>query len=265
MKYGEIIIGPPGSGKTTYILEAKSKLTRKHTLINLDPGNTTTNIFHYNITEYFTTNETMETDDLGPNGAVMKIFETIKNNIDDILGPILNDDSYFIIDFPGQLEFFISNDYLKTILNYLKIQNVSFVVVNLFDCCSFYDDFSRVTMYLIATLSILMLESPHVCVISKCDNVKKLKGFDLEEVLQGSTENIEKTEFNKETLQFIEGYSLLAFQALDVANEDAVLYLQYIIDISNGFAYEDEENTNKIYANIKPRDEIIEMFQNFDN
>lgn len=75
--FGQIVIGPPGSGKTTYCFQMLSFLKsigRKSIIVNLDPANEhspdETQNWSINILDLIKTKQVMNEYNLGPNGSL---------------------------------------------------------------------------------------------------------------------------------------------------------------------------------------------------
>ena len=73
MSFGQLVIGPPGSGKTTYctgMQQFLQSLGRKVSIVNLDPAN---DALPYkaavDISELITLENTLNDLELGPNGG----------------------------------------------------------------------------------------------------------------------------------------------------------------------------------------------------
>lgn len=72
--YGQLVIGPPGSGKTTYCFHVaemlKDVFNRKLAIINLDPGNENMPFSaEIDVCDAVTVEDVMELENLGPNGG----------------------------------------------------------------------------------------------------------------------------------------------------------------------------------------------------
>ena len=84
MPFAQIVIGPPGSGKSTYcdgMHQFLSAIGRKSSVINLDPGNDHTSYScALDVRSLITLEEIMDEDDLGPNGAVLYALEEVEHN-----------------------------------------------------------------------------------------------------------------------------------------------------------------------------------------
>ncbi|KAK4532214.1 hypothetical protein CCYA_CCYA11G3071 [Cyanidiococcus yangmingshanensis] len=87
--FAQIVVGPPGSGKSTYCAAVSRLLRsigRRHVLINLDPAIGGTETLPYepdiDIRELVISNAVMERFHLGPNGALMYCMEYLLENID---------------------------------------------------------------------------------------------------------------------------------------------------------------------------------------
>lgn len=106
--YGQLVIGPPGSGKSTYchkITEFYQQLNRKVSVVNLDPANENMQYqADIDIMSLITVEDVMENLSLGPNGALMYCMEFLEMNFDWLLQKIKSSNSnYFIFDCPGEL------------------------------------------------------------------------------------------------------------------------------------------------------------------
>lgn len=84
MPFGQLVIGPPGSGKSTYcdgMHQFLSAIGRKCSVVNLDPAN---DFISYpcavDVKDLMTVEEIMRNDQLGPNGAVLYALEQLDYN-----------------------------------------------------------------------------------------------------------------------------------------------------------------------------------------
>ena len=86
MPFAQLVIGPPGSGKSTYcdgMQQFMSAIGRKCSVVNLDPANDHTSYpCALDVRDLVTLEEVMADDELGPNGAVLYALEELEENWD---------------------------------------------------------------------------------------------------------------------------------------------------------------------------------------
>ena len=86
MPFAQLVIGPPGSGKSTYcdgMNQFFSAIGRKCSVVNLDPANDHTSYpCALDVRDLVTLEEIMQDDGLGPNGAVLYALEDLEHNWD---------------------------------------------------------------------------------------------------------------------------------------------------------------------------------------
>ena len=84
MPFAQLVIGPPGSGKSTYcdgMHQFMSAIGRKCSVVNLDPANDHTSYpCALDVRNLVTLEEIMADDQLGPNGAVLYALEELEEN-----------------------------------------------------------------------------------------------------------------------------------------------------------------------------------------
>jgi len=86
MPFAQLVIGPPGSGKSTYcdgMQQFMSAIGRKCSVVNLDPANEHTSYTTaLDVRDLITLEEVMEAEELGPNGGVLYALEELEHNIE---------------------------------------------------------------------------------------------------------------------------------------------------------------------------------------
>lgn len=86
MPFAQLVIGPPGSGKSTYcdgMLQFMTAIERKCSVVNLDPANDqTTYPCALDVRDLVTIEEAMEQEELGPNGGVLYALEELEHNFE---------------------------------------------------------------------------------------------------------------------------------------------------------------------------------------
>ncbi|XP_072103279.1 GPN-loop GTPase 2 [Mobula birostris] len=258
--FGQVVIGPPGSGKTTYcagMQEFLSKLGRKVAVVNLDPAN---DLIPYqccvDIAELVKLDDVMDGLGLGPNGGLIYCMEYLEANLDWLQGKLEQfKDCYFLFDCPGQVELYTHNCSVKNILAQLTKWNVRLTAVHLVDSHYCTDPAKFISVLCTSLSTMLHVELPHVNVLSKMDLIEKFGklAFNLEyytEVLDLSylLDHLVKDPFfknfrqlNKKLVEVIQDYSLVSFIPLNVQDKEAMKQVMKAVDKANGYCFGNSE------------------------
>ena len=134
VRFGQLVIGPPGSGKTTYcdgMAQFLRTLGRPVAIVNLDPANDelpykadidisdlvrleevirpcTCMMLLYVFLMHAHNSKVMDEYHLGPNGGLVYCMEFLSKNFEwlsDKIKSMLEEDKYLLIDCPGQVIF----------------------------------------------------------------------------------------------------------------------------------------------------------------
>ncbi|KAH6678124.1 GPN-loop GTPase [Halenospora varia] len=264
-KYGVLVMGPAGAGKTTFCSALITHLRnnrRSCFYVNLDPA--AEEFVHepdLDIKDLISLEDVMEEMGLGPNGGLIYCFEFLLENLDflsDALDP-LSEEYLIIIDMPGQIELYTHIPILPALVKHLTrtgALDINLCATYLLEATFVVDRAKFFAGTLSAMSAMIMLEVPHVNVMSKMDLVKgqvskrELKRFidpdssllddvDGEEEddgeAPGDTQTLMKgTSFkrlNRAVAGLIDSFSMVSFLQLDVQDEDSVgSILSYIDD-----------------------------------
>lgn len=86
MPFAQLIIGPPGAGKSTYcdgMHQFMSAIGRRCSVVNLDPANDHTSYpTALDVRDLVTLDEIMNNEALGPNGGVLYALEELEHNFE---------------------------------------------------------------------------------------------------------------------------------------------------------------------------------------
>lgn len=264
MPFAQLVIGPPGSGKTTYCHGLHQFLTaidRSHVLLNLDPAN---DHLPYpasiQIQDLISVETVMNQQHLGPNGALMYSMQYIDQHLQWLVDRIKAipqwQDLYFIVDAPGQVELQTLDPSLKNIVQYLeKHLNFRWCATHLVDASHCTDASRFISVLVVSLQAMLHLELPHVNVLSKLDLLSS-KGSSLDFGLDFYTEAVDLKrlvqlmdqqssslfgdkfkKLNEALCELIEDFSLVGFYTLSVEDKELMARLLRVIDKANGYVY----------------------------
>ncbi|XP_058451593.1 GPN-loop GTPase 2 [Malaya genurostris] len=270
--FGQLIIGPPGSGKTSYCNKMKQflqKLDRKVTVVNLDPANDNMEYdSSIDIMQLITVEDVMEQFSLGPNGALIYCMEFLESNFGWLLEQLkASPGHYFIFDCPGQVELYTHHNAVRNIFATLEQLGYHLCTVHLVESHHCSEPHKFISTLLLSLHTMLQMGLPHVNVLSKADLLKEYESklaFSLEyytEVLalHYLLECLEQSKvvprnkykkLNAAIVSMVEDYSLVSFHLLDANKEESLLRLKNAIDKANGYVYGagEEKNVNTLLA-----------------
>lgn len=250
MRYCQIVMGPAGSGKSTYcsaLAAHAADAKRTVNVVNLDPA---ADRFVYtpvaDIRDLIQLDDVMEDEEMkfGPNGGLVFAMEFLLENtewLQEALGEI--EDDYILFDCPGQIELYTHMDVMRKFVDLLQEWNFRVCAVFLIDS-HFMVDGGKFISGAMAALSVMVnLEVAHVNVLSKIDLLspsgrKQLERFiepdthSLTADLQG-TNGILGQRYGNLTCSLakvLDDYSLVKFFPLDITNEENIQDLLIMID-----------------------------------
>ena len=128
--WGQLVCGPPGSGKTTYCMamhEFLNKSGRPTITVNLDPAN---DCLPYkpevDIFDLVSLEDVAAAYRLGPNGGMMYCLEYLEANLDWLQSRLDAFAGYYVLfDCPGQVEFYTHHESFFRIVQRLQKRDYS--------------------------------------------------------------------------------------------------------------------------------------------
>ncbi|XP_076628741.1 GPN-loop GTPase 3 [Colletes latitarsis] len=248
MRYAQLVMGPAGSGKSTYCSVMQQHAANEGKvveIVNLDPA---AEYFDYeplvDIRELIQLDDAMEDVELqfGPNGGLVFCMEYLLENsswLEEKLGDV--DDDYIIFDCPGQIELYTHMTVIRQLT--VMLQNLNFRICGIFLVDSqFMIDGSKFLSGTMAALSVMInLELPHVNILSKMDLLSKSARKQLDKYLEPDPYSLlagMETDFWNEKHRklteaigrLIDDYSLVRFYPLHIKDEESVADIKLTID-----------------------------------
>ncbi|GLH00315.1 GPN-loop GTPase 3 [Gryllus bimaculatus] len=230
MRYGQLVIGPAGSGKSTYCsMLSKHGADMKRTIdvVNLDPA---AEYFDYeplaDIRSLIEVSDAMEDSDLqfGPNGGLIFCMEYLLENnswFEEALGDV--EDDYIIFDCPGQIELYTHMNTMRDLVEILQNR------LNFRLCAVFILD----SQFMVDVPKFLSVRPPPVNQLRQMEIfIEPQPDLLLEEVENSPASRWGEKYRNLTSAisQLIEDYSLVRFVPLDRRSDDSLPDLLLTID-----------------------------------
>ncbi|EOD22059.1 hypothetical protein EMIHUDRAFT_74692 [Emiliania huxleyi CCMP1516] len=258
MVFGQVVIGPPGSGKSTYCEGMRQYLEaagRSVSVVNLDPAN---DLLPYepaaDIRELVSVEGAASACGLGPNGALVYCLEYLEANLDWLEGALsrAGSASYVLLDLPGQVELYTHYPVVRNVLQGLQRRGHRLCCVHLAHHCSDAEKFLSVLLVTLSTM--VQLEMPQVNLLSKLDLVEAWRiqhvgplPFNLDfytDVLEPARKRRGLEGFAARHLklsaaicELVEDFGLVGFGAVAVDDSETMARALRSIDKANGYCF----------------------------
>ncbi|KAG1659161.1 hypothetical protein FOA52_007542 [Chlamydomonas sp. UWO 241] len=286
MPFGQVVIGPPGSGKTTYCASLHrycASIGRTCAIVNLDPAND--NLPYtpaVDISDLVHLEAVMDELGLGPNGGLVYCIDYLEKNMDwlrEKLEPLEKDNAaYIVFDLPGQVELFMMHDNLKRVLTTLVDKwHYRLVAVELMDAHLCTDPSKYIATLLLSLSTMLHLELPHVNVLSKVDLVRHYGRLDFNLDFYTEVQDLSylvaamgKGPFSKRfrklsegLVDVVESFNLVKFAPLAITDTPSLVHILGLCDKANGYVFARLADTSPVPpemmygANIRGTDDDI--------
>ncbi|XP_053990695.1 GPN-loop GTPase 3-like [Hylaeus volcanicus] len=244
MKFAQLVIGPAGCGKSTYcqILQEHSENQGKSCkVVNMDPA---AEIFNYqcqiDIRDLICVDDVMQEMHYGPNGGLVYAMEYVIENLDwleDQLNYFIDDD-YVLFDCPGQIELYTHVPMMRQLVDILQRWDFKVCGVYCLDV-SFITDIPKFIAGTLTVLSaMILLELPHVNVLTKCDlmddesSIYEILDAEPTHLMQECRRHMPDRyrKLNERISELLEEYSLVSFVPLNISDEDSIACVAHTVN-----------------------------------
>jgi len=251
MKYGQLVVGPAGSGKSTYCAALMAHCVangRTVRLVNLDPAADQLNYEAVvDVRELISVDDVLSDKELilGPNGALVFCMEYLVGNVQWLNGQLdAADDDYFVFDCPGQIELYGHLPVMRNLVDALKSWDFNICAVFLLDSQFLLDAFKFLAGALTTLSTMVSLEIPAVNVLTKMDLVSEDRRELIDSFLEADTRTLLEQEpsnqwseqhrgLTQALASLLDDYSLVKFiplQLRDDIEEDSLKDVLATID-----------------------------------
>ncbi|KAH7417918.1 hypothetical protein BKA64DRAFT_564160 [Cadophora sp. MPI-SDFR-AT-0126] len=281
MPFAQLVLGSPGSGKSTYcngMHQFMSAIGRKCSVVNLDPANDQTSYpCAIDVRDLVKLEDIMEDDELGPNGGVLYALEELEHNMDWLERGLseLGED-YVLFDCPGQVELYTHHSSLRNIFFRLQKLGYRLVVLHLSDSYCLTMPSLYISNLILSLRAMLQMDLPHLNVLTKIDKISTYGPlpFNLDfytEVqdlsyllphLQEESSIMAGSKFeglNKAIVELVEGFGLVGFETLAVEDKKSMMHLLQVIDRAGGYAFGGAEGANDTVWQVAMREGVTTM------
>ncbi|XP_061188489.1 GPN-loop GTPase 3-like [Saccostrea echinata] len=270
-RYGQLVMGPAGSGKSTYcsnMVKHAEMLRRTIHVVNLDPA---AEHFDYpvlaDIRELIHLDDAMEDESLrfGPNGGLVFCMEYLSQNFDWLQEQLEEvEEDYILFDCPGQIELYTHIPVMRQLVETLQKWDFRICGVFLVDSQFMIEPSKFISGILTALSTMVNLEIPHVNVMTKIDLLSKKAKKELERYLEPELPVLLAEEFddsrlskkfkklNSSIAKMIDDYSLVKFLPMDISEEDTINDI--LIQIDTAIQYGEDFEPKEIPDMVDPED-----------
>ncbi|KAF4956633.1 hypothetical protein FSARC_11511 [Fusarium sarcochroum] len=277
MPFAQLVLGSPGSGKSTYcdgMHQFLGAIGRACSVVNLDPANDHTNYpAALDIRNLIKLEEIMQDDKLGPNGGILYALEELAHNFEWLEEGLKEfSEDYIIFDCPGQVELYTHHSSLRNI--FYKLQKIGFrlVCVHLSDSFCLTQPSLYVSNVLLSLRAMIQMDMPHINILSKIDKVSEYDElpFNLEyytdvddltyltphlETESPALRNEKFGKLNEAIANLIESYGLVRYEVLAVENKKSMMHILRVIDRAGGYVFGSAEGANDTVWSVAMRNE----------
>ncbi|KAL8880475.1 MAG: hypothetical protein Q9198_002125 [Flavoplaca austrocitrina] len=281
MPFAQLVIGPPGSGKSTYcdgMHQFMSAIGRKCSVVNLDPANDHTSYpCALDIRDLVSLETIMAEEELGPNGGVLYALEELEHNLEWLQNGLdgLGED-YVLFDCPGQVELFTHHTSLRNIFFRIQKMGYRLVALHLTDSYCLTLPSLYISTLLLSLRSMLQMDLPHLNVLTKIDKIAsygplpfELEFYtevqDLPDIVPHLLEEspmMRHPKFeglNNAVIDLVEDFGLVGFETLAVEDKKSMMTLLHSIDRAGGYAFGGAEGANDTVWQVAVRDGMRTM------
>jgi GTPase SAR1 family protein len=259
MPFGQVVVGPPGSGKTTYCNGVQQLLRgaqQRVAVVNLDPANTAPPYRpDIDICDLVCLDEVMQELGLGPNGGLAYCIDYLETNLDWLvqkMKPHADAGAYFVFDCPGQVELFTQHGSLKHILDALtRDADYRLAVVHFIDSHLCTEPAKYIAALLLALSAMLHMDLPHVNVLSKVDLLPQYGELDfsldfytevqdlsyLVHAMERGRFGARHRKLSSMLCELVQDFGLVSFHPLAIEDKASLLAVLGQVDKANGAAF----------------------------